>query len=46
MSTSELNKLSKYLEDECKELPKGKQTHIWMLAHEAVYAAIPSYMGD
>jgi hypothetical protein len=46
MSTSELDKLSEYLKNECKELPKGKRTHIWLLAYDAVWKAIPSYMGD
>jgi len=46
MSTTGLNKLSEYLEKECKELPKEKRTHIWSLAHDAVWNAIPYYMGD
>lgn len=44
--SDKLKELSQYLEKECKELPKEKQTHIWMLAHCAVCDAIPSFMGD
>jgi len=44
--SDKLNKLSEYLEKECKELPKEKRTHIWCLAHDSVCDAIPSYLWD
>lgn len=46
MSTEKLDELNRYLEKDCLELSKEKRTHIWVLAHDAVYHAIPAYMGD
>jgi len=46
MSTDKMDLLSKYLDEECQELPKNKRAHIWCLAHDAVCDAIPAYMWD
>jgi hypothetical protein len=45
MSTEKLDKLSRYLEEECREMSEEKRAHIWILAFD-VGEAIPKYMGD